>query len=64
MRYLAPLLLAVASVATAASPKISLVVEKAVADPARPADNKSADDLRKPAETLAFAGVKPGMVVG
>lgn len=64
MRYLAPLLLAVASVAIAASPRIPPVVEKAVADPARPADNKSADALRKPAETLAFAGVKPGMTVG
>lgn len=64
MRYLAPLLLAVASVATAASPKIPTAIEKAVADPARPADNKSTDEVRKPAETLAFAGVKPGMVVG
>ena len=64
MRYLAPLLLAVATVAIAASPKIPPVVEKAVADAARPADNKSVDELRKPAETLAFAGVKPGMVVG
>ena len=63
MRYLAPLLLAVASVA-AASPNLSAVVAHAVADPARPADNKAADELRKPAETLAFSGVKPGMVVG
>jgi predicted methyltransferase len=64
MRYLAPLLLAVASISIASSPKISPVIEEAVADPGRPADNKAADELRKPAETLAFAGVKPGMVVG
>jgi predicted methyltransferase len=64
MRYLAPLLIAVASVTVAASPKISPIIEKAVADPARPADDKAADELRKPAETLAFAGVKSGMVVG
>lgn len=64
MRYFAPLLLAVASVAIAASPKIPTAIEKAVADPARPADNKSTDEVRKPAETLAFAGVKPGMIVG
>ena len=64
MRFLAPFLLAVAGVSVAASPTVSPVIQKAVADPARPADNKSADELRKPAETLAFAGVKPGMVVG
>ena len=64
MRFLVPLLIAVASVAGAASPKISPVISKAVADPARPADNKAADELRKPAETLAFSGIKPGMIVG
>ena len=40
------------------------VVARAVADSARPAKDKSADALRKPGETLAFAGVKPGMQVG
>jgi predicted methyltransferase len=39
-------------------------VARAVADPARPKDDRDADVLRDPAETLAFAGVKPGMVVG
>src|SRR5690348_10766019 len=61
------LLLATAIVAAplvAASPKISPTIAAAVADPARPADQRSADALRKPAETLAFAGVKPGMTVG
>jgi predicted methyltransferase len=39
-------------------------VARAVADPARPKDDRDADALRDPADTLAFAGVKPGMVVG
>jgi predicted methyltransferase len=38
-------------------------VTKALADPARPADQRTADAVRAPAETLAFAGVKPGMTV-
>ena len=36
----------------------------AVADTARPASYRAADEYRKPAETLAFAGVRPGMIVG
>ena len=39
-------------------------ITAAVADPSRPADDRKADALRDPADTLAFAGVKPGMVVG
>lgn len=39
-------------------------VAQAVADPARPQADRDADALRKPAETLAFAGVKAGMTVG
>lgn len=35
----------------------------AVADPARPAKDVFRDGRRKPAETLAFAGVAPGMSV-
>ena len=35
-----------------------------VADATRPADDRAADAIRSPAATLAFAGVKPGMVVG
>jgi predicted methyltransferase len=38
-------------------------VAKAVADPSRPTRDSSRDSLRAPGETLAFAGVKPGMVV-
>ena len=39
-------------------------VATAVGDPARPKDERDADALRDPADTLVFAGVKPGMVVG
>jgi len=35
-------------------------ITAAVADPARPAADKERDASRKPAETIAFAGVKPG----
>lgn len=38
-------------------------VTAAVADPARPGDDTQRDKDRKPAETLAFAGVKPGLQV-
>ncbi|HVW72578.1 MAG TPA: hypothetical protein VHC39_02985 [Rhizomicrobium sp.] len=45
--------------AQSASPAITA----AVADSARPDTDKARDAMRKPAETLAFAGVKPGMTV-
>jgi predicted methyltransferase len=38
-------------------------VEQAVADAARPAEDVARDSARKPAEMLAFAGVKPGDTV-
>ncbi|MGH8291097.1 MAG: class I SAM-dependent methyltransferase [Steroidobacteraceae bacterium] len=38
-------------------------VTKAVADPSRPQADIDRDALRLPAETIAFAGVKPGMKV-
>lgn len=38
-------------------------VTKAVADPTRPKADTDRDALRLPAETIAFAGVKPGMKV-
>jgi predicted methyltransferase len=41
----------------------SAAITAAVADAGRPANDKAADALRKPAETLAFAGVRPGMVI-
>jgi predicted methyltransferase len=54
------LILAASSVhAAAPSPAIAA----AVADSTRPAADRDRDAARKPAEMLAFAGVKPGMVV-
>jgi len=38
-------------------------IEKAIASPERTAADRERDALDKPAEVLAFAGVKPGMVV-
>src|SRR6185369_9542538 len=65
MRYLSFLTFAVATAApVAAAPKLANVIAAAVADPARPAEGRAADPLRKPTETLAFSGVKPGMTVG
>jgi predicted methyltransferase len=68
MRYLVTLLAAVAVAAPlcadAAPPKSANTISRAVADPARPANHKAADSLRKPAEALAFSGVRPGMTVG
>jgi predicted methyltransferase len=38
-------------------------ITHAVADPARPKADVDTDAMRDPADTLAFAGVKPGMMV-
>ena len=38
-------------------------IEKAVSDPARPADDTKRDGGRLPAELTEFAGIKPGMKV-
>ena len=53
--------LALAGVAAAAN--LPLYISKAVADTTRPAKDSTRDALRLPGETLAFAGVKPGMTV-
>lgn len=42
-----------------AATRISKAITAAVADPARPADDRARDALRKPAACLAFAGVHP-----
>jgi predicted methyltransferase len=42
------------------SPTVSKEIAAAVADSARPATDTERDANRKPAETLVFAGVKPG----
>ncbi len=41
-------------------PSLPGYVAAALADPARPADQRSRDPLRKPGELIAFAGIKPG----
>jgi predicted methyltransferase len=56
----AALALMSAGAATAATPAY---VTAAVADAGRPADDVKRDTERKPAQMLAFAGVKPGMTV-
>ena len=64
VRLLAPFIALALCAPVAASPKPADPIARAVADPARPADSRAADRLRKPAETLAFAGVQRGMAVG
>lgn len=56
-------LLAAAPLAAKSDSNADLVA-KAVADPNRPQSDRDTDANRKPAETLLFAGVKPGMTVG
>src|ERR1700678_1893050 len=52
-----------APAAQAPAPQIPDFLAAAVADPARPAADVERDVNRKPAETLLFAGVKPGLKV-
>jgi predicted methyltransferase len=47
----------------AAAPSIPAYITAAVADSARPAEDKQQDGDRQPAATLTFAGVKPGETV-
>ncbi len=54
----------VAGTAAAASAAAPDSIAKAVADPLRPAADRKLDADRKPAEVLAYAGVKPGETVG
>jgi len=56
--------LAAAGAPVRAADKVPAFVAKAVADPGRPDADKARDAARKPAETIAFAGVKPGDKVG
>lgn len=51
-------------VGSQASLTVSAAVEQSVADPARPAEDRRSDPLRKPRQTLALAGVRSGMIVG
>jgi len=52
-----------ATAAQAQTPPIPSYIRGAVANPARPAADRADDNLRKPAESLAFAGIKPGDTV-
>ena len=64
MRAIVTMLAAITLCGSAmAAPAIPANIEKALADPARPATDTSRDAGRKPAPVLAFAGIKPGMVV-
>ena len=49
-----------ASAGWAKSPGVPKAIAAAVADPARPQADRDRDADRKPAETIAFAGLKPG----
>src|SRR5690349_23862573 len=51
---------ALASLANAKTPSIPKPIAAAVADPARPQADRDRDADRKPAECIAFAGLKPG----
>ena len=54
---------ALGSMSLQAAQKIPAYITAAVADAGRPAEDKERDANRKPAETVAFAGVKPGSIV-
>ena len=41
----------------------AMTVKAAIADPKRPADQVAQDALRKPEQSLAFAGIKPGQQI-
>jgi predicted methyltransferase len=49
-----------AGAASAAAGKVPAYITAAVADSGRPAEDRQRDENRKPGETLAFAGIKPG----
>ena len=59
----AALTCALAATGVQAAPQIPSYIAMAVADKARPESDTQADADRKPAETLAFAGIKPGQQV-
>jgi predicted methyltransferase len=61
--FSAALLAASLFCAPASAQTVPPAIAASVADSARPEADKERDATRKPAETLVFAGVKPGMVV-
>jgi predicted methyltransferase len=56
-------LCAVTALPLSAEAAVPGFVTKAVGDASRPKNNKDLDAVRKPAEVLAYSGVKPGDVV-
>jgi len=60
LSFAAVLAVAVPGVALQAAGDVPTYVAAAVADPARPAQDVARDAARKPAQMLAFTGVKPG----
>jgi predicted methyltransferase len=56
----AALLLTTGSAFAAGAPAIPPAVSAAVADTNRPAEQRADDAVRKPAEVVAFSGMKPG----
>jgi len=61
--FLSAAILAVVLSGTAMAAAVPDYVAHAIADQARPKADTDRDALRLPAETIAFAGVKPGMIV-
>ncbi|HKD23695.1 MAG TPA: hypothetical protein VKB71_16885, partial [Rhizomicrobium sp.] len=59
-RTLAVLLLATAPALAQSPSPVPPAIRAALADPRRPADQVRRDALRKPAEVMAFAGIRPG----
>jgi predicted methyltransferase len=63
MRLIAALVFLTLTTSAALAADIPPYVTSAIADPSRPKDDVAKDILRDPADTLAFAGVRPGMKV-
>ena len=62
--FLCAIALSIAVGHTAWGADVPGYIVKAVADRSRPKGDREEDPHRLPAETIAFAGVKPGMVIG
>ncbi|MEG3179188.1 class I SAM-dependent methyltransferase [Sphingomonas sp. LT1P40] len=64
MKFALAATILLATAAPLAAQKVTPAITAALADSSRPADQRERDAVRKPAEILAFAGVKPGHKVG
>jgi predicted methyltransferase len=63
--WLAALLVSATATSVAAPGQaVPAYIAKAVADPRRPEGDRRLDPLRKPGQVLAYAGVRPGQVIG